>query len=88
MSKDRFRRFDVWRHGWADQSTMSLCGSADAPRDNWASSSALALNMCRSTITTLFERTREVVFDDTNEACSLMAIGSTSVDRCRRRARG
>ena len=61
MSKDRFRRFDVWRHGWAGQSTMSFCGSADAPRDNWASSSALALNTRCSTITTLFERTREVV---------------------------
>ena len=86
-SKDRFRRFDVWRHGWADQSTMSLCGSADAPRDNWASSSALALNARRATNTTFLGGKCDAVHDDGKEACCLMAIDSTSVERRRERAR-
>ena len=86
-SKDRFHRFDVWWHGWADQSTMSLCGSADALRDNWASSSALALNTRRATALTPLDRMRDAVCDDRNEARSLMAIVSISVDRRRKRAR-
>jgi hypothetical protein len=86
-SKDRFHRFDVWRHGWADQSTMRLCGSADAPRDNWASSSALALNMRRATALTPLDMMCDAVCDDRNEARSLMAIVSISIDRRRKRAR-
>ena len=86
-SKDRFHRFDIWRHGWADQSMMRLCGSADGLRDNWANSSALALNARRSTTTTPLDMMGDAVCDDRIEARSLMAIVSILVDRRRKRAR-